>query len=190
MKVAVVSESLHDSNAIINLLNRHYSIEFSPVLETITGSSLDATSRTSKLLQKELRSEDYSFVLYIRDLDASRLHREKMLERIQWFRKLNKGNGRNGVFLLNIYELEALILADIDTFNKNYGTTINFTVNPMHQSNPKEFLKDETRKVKKQYAEGHCPDLFKKLDIDKLIACEDFYFKRFIDDIEARINPK
>lgn len=195
MRIAVISESIHDSNAIINLLNkRKYNAVFNSILKgLLPGSLLDSFNRVSDLLRKELSSdkelnaESYSFILYIRDLDASHRETNKVAQKNKWFEKLNRVNGNNGIFLLNIYELEALILADIDTFNSEYGTDINYAGNPMDCSDPKEFLQDETSRAKKRYEENHCPGLFKKLDIEKLISREGFYFKKFIKELEEKI---
>ena len=187
MKVAVFSESTNDSKAVISLLQqRNYTVQFKPILK-VKGDQIE-TLKAARALALELESGKYSFTIYIRDLDAPHTDAAKRTQRTEWFNNLNNTTGNKGVFLLNIYELEALILADIDTFNKDYGTSIKFISNPMHLANPKEFLQDKTYKAKKRYEENHCPDLFSRLDIHKLINRENFYFKDFIDKLEARIK--
>jgi hypothetical protein len=89
--------------------------------------------------------------------------------------------------LINIYELEALILADIATFNKFYGTSINYSKNVMHHKEPKEFLIQKTAKNKKTYSESHCPEIFRHLDIS-IIRQKCIYFREFYDDFKTRLQ--
>jgi hypothetical protein len=154
-------------------------------LKRVTGHQLDAINKIARLLKAEW-SERFDFVLYIRDLDDLETNREKILERENWFYHLEKNTNGKGLLLLNIYELEALILADIACFNKNYSTNILFKGDPMRKRMPKEFLQEKTYKRKKQYSETDCPVIFLELSIQKLIAnCK--YFHTFISEFEKRL---
>ena len=88
---------------------------------------------------------------------------------------------------MNIYELEAMILADIQTFNKIYSVKINFMANPMYKTEPKEFLIEKTSKANKQYSESHCPEIFKQLKFDVVIENCD-YFNVFYDAFLIRLG--
>jgi hypothetical protein len=105
--------------------------------------------------------------------------------RKNWFEKLNNEFG-NGIFLLNIYELEALMLADIQTFNLHYKSKINFNGNPMMQEKPKEFLMAKTEYCQKKYVVSHAPNVFEKLDFETVYKnCS--YFKAFIKEFEQLV---
>ena len=89
--------------------------------------------------------------------------------------------------MLNIYELEALIFADIETFNKLYSTSIKGNRDVSYIERPKEELKEKTRKLKKKYFESDCPKLFKELRID-IVSKNCAYFKTFLDDFSELID--
>lgn len=89
--------------------------------------------------------------------------------------------------LLNIWELEALIFADIDTFNKRYKVSHSFKGDPMRVKEPKEVLMRITKKGAKQYKESHCPEIFSSLDIERIKAnCK--YFHTFITEFESKLT--
>lgn len=90
---------------------------------------------------------------------------------------------------MNIYELEALILADIETFNKIYKVDIKIKGNVMYQKEPKEFLKLKTKGCRKKYFESDCPDLFKRLRFNKIGSnCK--YFSDFIAEFKKTAKLK
>jgi len=72
-----------------------------------------------------------------------------------------------GIYLLNIYEIEALILADIDTFNEIYQTKIKTIQNVMEVIEPKEYLKMRA----KNYVESQNPKIFELLQFEKVLNC-------------------
>jgi hypothetical protein len=146
-------------------------------------------SRTDKALKVEFEDYNPQFVLFIRDADALPSENVKINKVHEWFNKLNPIVNNRGILLINIYELEALILADIETFNRLYGTSIKFEKNCMHKREPKEFLIQKTWKNKKVYSESHCPEIFKFLRTDILISnCA--YFKAFCLNIDNILNIK
>ena len=144
-KVGLIGESPNDTQAILNLLRKKYQhkVHFVILLKRITGHQLD-TDKFVRLLKKEW-DESFDFIIYIRDLDDLETNKEKIEQRKNWFQNLEKCTIGKGIFLLNIYELEALILADIACFNKYYGTKIPFKGDPMLKKMPKEFLQEKTQ---------------------------------------------
>jgi hypothetical protein len=187
IRVGLVGEDPNDTSSIKNLLDKRYSkkVQFIQLFKGIKGDQL-GTLKLKKSLPIEFAGRGCKLVVFIRDLDALKSHVEKLNERIEWFESLNALINNNGVLLLNIWQLEALILGDIETFNKIYGVKYNFKGDPTYQRKPKVKLKEVTFYSKKQYKESGCPDLFKQLNIDiieKNCSC----FKDFIEEFDKKI---
>ena len=176
-KIGLVGEDPNDTTSIKNLLDGKHpkAFQYKQLLKNARGHQLN-NKRVDAALKIEFEEYNPHCVIFIRDSDSLPTEKEKIQEAINWFYKLNDTVNKQGIFLLNIYELEALILADISTFNKEYKTTIKFTGNVMYQKEPKEFLIHKTFKSKKTYTESHCPELFKKLSFDLLIANCKYFF--------------
>lgn len=188
--IALVGEDPNDTKAIKNLLSQKYSrdVKFYPIIRNKRGDQLN-NATTIKALEIELQLRKYDYVIFIRDLDGFETEKSKLENRLKWFNKLNQVCNKKGLLLLNIYELEALILADIEIFNKEYKVSISNVGNVMSKKEPKEFLILKTNKSKKKYAESHCPDLFKKLRVSQVaINCK--YFKDFIHALDLIIKKK
>jgi hypothetical protein len=186
--VGLVGEDPHDTTAVKNLLNKKYSgrVHFVTLAKNVTGSNLDS-NRIKKILQAEFDSKKHKFIVYIRDLDGFKSEENKISKMQSWFKALDKQLHGNGILLLNIWEIEALILADIAAFNKHYKTSLQFGANPMFKEKPKEFLMKHTYKGNKQYRESDCPELFKQLDFDKVVSkCA--FFKEFIEQFDEKLN--
>lgn len=184
-KIGIVGEDPNDTDAIKNLLQKKHAnaLHFKQLIKNKRGHQLD-NERTFHSLKIEYDDYKPHFVLFIRDADGIVTENNKIKKVVNWFTKLNPTVENKGILLINIYELEALILADISTFNRLYGTTIKFGGNVMYQTEPKELLIQKTSKNKKKYAESHCPDIFKELDFDSVINnC--MYFKTFYEDFKA-----
>lgn len=186
MKIGIIGEDPYDTTAVKNLLSRKYPYQFKPILRQIKGDQLDST-KTKRLLKIELKSDAYAVVIYTRDLDGLETETKKIQKISRWFEGLDALNKNTGILLLNIYELEALILADIETFNRLFGTRLNFTGNPMYKKEPKEYLKEKTRKCRRKFDVSENPEIFKSLRIEKLIRnCT--YFKDFIISFEKEVS--
>jgi hypothetical protein len=187
-KIALVAESKNDAQSFKNLFRRKYpGLEFIHIAKNRKGSQLD-----SDKLKKELKAEfsvgAFKYWIFIRDLDDLKTHTEKIKLKNKWFEELNKTTGNKGVFLLNIYELEALILADIHNFNRIFKIDLSFSKDPMRQPKPKEYLMQKTAKHHRKYKENDCPELFEKLDTSILIKrCG--YFKDFIATFDKKLKP-
>jgi len=145
------------------------------------------SAKTRKLLKIETKASKYPLIIFTRDLDGLDSEEAKKEKVSQWFSQLNAIAGDCGLLLLNIYELEALILADIETFNRLYGSAIPFSGNPMFKCKPKDFLRHSTKKAKKQFTVSDNPAIFKKLRFDVLMEkCP--YFNDFIASFDARLK--
>lgn len=184
MKIGLVGEAPNDTQAIWNLLAKKYNsseVEFCFLLNRIHGSQLD-NQKTKRLLRLEYEDKRPNIVVFIRDLDSVLPNDDKLQERKEYFASSNSVVDKKGLYLLNIYEIEALILADNNTFNKIYGCTLPYFDDPMKVSEPKEELKKHTAK----YNESDNPDIFKELNFDQ--ACRCVYFKEFVKKLDKELN--
>lgn len=91
-------------------------------------------------------------------------------------------------------ELEALILADIETFNEIYGIEKQYNKNPKFEDDPKSKLRTWTEKgkAKDQYDENHAEKIFKKLRFEVVYRKHfgDDSFQEFIDNFERTFKVK
>lgn len=149
LKVGLVGEDPHDTLSIKLLLLKSYNnVRFYQLGKGIKGYQLD-NPKTKRTIIVEKEDHKCNFIIYIRDLDGYCSEKTKVENKKKWFNELNKVTGNNNVLLLNIWELEALILADIETFNKHYHVESTFKSDPQLVKDPKEVLKHLTRKNKK-----------------------------------------
>lgn len=184
-KVGLIGEAPNDTDALINLLSPIYkeSVNFITLINDIHGSMLEY-QKTKHLLRKEYESHNPHAVIFIRDLDALESNTVEKDNRKKYFTDYNSVVDKRGIFLLNIYELEALILADIITFNEEYETSIVYDGDPMHQEQPKEFLINNSKHPKK-YIDSDNPSLFSRLNFERLKNCK--YFAEFLKDFDRII---
>ena len=191
MKIGLFGESPYDIDAIGNLLTDPYAGRFSFVklLRRITSEDLGSLGKMKRILKLEVSSRtDVSAVIVVLDLDSDAQDEEALREKKSWFGKLNNFFPQRGLLLLNIYELEALILADIETFNSLFKTSIQFKGDPMAQKDPKEFLEQKTRRSKRKFTVSENPEIFKHLNFEQVRQkCR--YFKEFIRDLESLDAP-
>lgn len=191
MKIGLVGEAPNDTRAIENLLSKKYKrINFITLLNNMKGSMLDST-KTLEFLKNEYLSNKPDLIIFIRDLDSvEKGGKLKIAERGKKFNTSNRAVEGIGILLLNIYELEALILADIDTFNNHYGCSIPKVEDPMKVPEPKELLINATRLgTKEQFNVSHNPELFGLLNFDTIKQnCK--YFSDFIKKFDEVIQQK
>lgn len=184
MKIGLVGEAPSDTLSIKNLLEKRYSamnIEFFSMLQIINGSSLDS-QKTKRFLRIEYEIQKPDIVIFIRDLDSILPNMDKLYDRKNYFTSSNSVVDKKGIPLLHIYEIEALILADIETFNLIYETHIPEFDNVMLVSEPKELLKMASKK----YSVSDNAEIFKQLNFEKLLKCK--YFERFIENFSKAIE--
>lgn len=187
IKVGLVGEDPNDTKSLKLLLSKKYDdrINFSPLLRGIKGHQLD-TSKVKNSVSVEMKKNKCDFTLFIRDLDGFASQMDLVSKKQAWFESLNKICGNKNIFLLNVWELEAMIFGDIESFNKRYGTSLKGNRNPMTISNPKEELMSATYKSRKRFEVSHCPEIFDNLNIDNVIKnCK--FFSEFITEFDARI---
>ena len=204
IKIGIIGEHpLNDSDAIKALLesSKRYEkldLNLRIILKRMRGGDLDGKNGTPskkaiKLLQQEFKDHHFDFIIYIRDLDGLPSEKKKIEQRKKWFQLFDKlGGNKNCIFLLAIYELEALILADIKSFNQIYKSNIKFTSHPMHKEEPKEFLKNATRKNNKPYKQSDCKELFGQLDFNQILEKHKGKnsFKAFILELDEKVGYK
>lgn len=182
MKIALVGEAPNDTLSIKYLLEKKYkNFNFFSMLKIINGSSLDS-QKTKRLLRIEFQIEKPDLVIFIRDLDSTLPNKSKLYERKNYFSSSLRVVNKKGIPLLNIYEIEALILTDVENFNSIYGTDLKEISNVMEIPEPKEYLKNTTKK----YSESQNSEIFKTIDFDKVLKC--VYFERFINNFEKKIR--
>lgn len=183
MRVGLVGEAPNDTSAIGDLISKRFSdFTFFPMLNRINGSSLDS-QKIKRFLRIEFEDKNPDVIIFIRDLDSILPNKEKLLERKKYFSESNSVVDNKGIFLLNIYEIEALILADINTFNNLFGTNINLNTDVMTIKEPKEFLKAFTNK----YNESKNVEIFNQLEFNIVYDnCQ--YFNQFIKKFENLIK--
>lgn len=184
IRVGLIGEDPNDTQSIKNLLSRKYGdLHFHPMLKGVKGHQLDHV-KTARAIAQEMKTAKCKLIIFIRDLDGAESQSHLVKIKKDWFKK----NAKNtDVLLLNIWELEALMFADIDTFNKEYGCNINFKGDPMRVDKPKEKLKEKTSKGKKKYHESHAPDVFNLLQINQLSKnCK--YFKDFLAEFTEKVS--
>jgi len=189
IKIGLVGENPSDTKAIENLLSQSQTqVTFVHLLGGIlTGSMLD-NEKMLKRLRREVEDQRPHIVLFIRDLDAlksSQNYKEKYQKRQEFYSKGKRMinfrkeiQEEDSLFLLNIYEIEALILADIETCNAHYKAEILVENDVMQIENPKEFLQKYCA-----YKEVDCPEIFGKLRLD-ILKENCTYFEEFMQKWE------
>ena len=187
MKIGLIGEAPNDTRAIQKLLSRKYhQLEFVTLLNRINGSRLDNHKLISRVLRLEYEIQNPDIILFIRDLDALEGNNYAKRKRKETFSYCNRIVDKKGLHLLNIYELEALILADIVVFNRLYSCRLAAFNDPMAIEKPKEVLIEASRY---QYEESHSPEIFALLDFETLMAnCR--YFKLFVQRFEKLVSSQ
>ncbi len=188
-KVGLACENPNDTGAVMNLLSqKHKDVQFVPLVRRFEGHQMD-TPKFRNALALEFKDKKLRHALVVRDLDDFESNKRKVKAKREWFNELDNSISNRAIFLLNIWELEALVLADIKTFNRIYGVTYSFTGNPMLVKDPKGELERITRRKRKEYSVNDTPDLFKKLNFNTVKAkCK--YFAEFIVKFETFISQK
>ena len=183
LRIGLVGENANDTKAIRLLLERMIDVpcEFRQLFRNATGSLLDQAGGATRLRRDyELFQPD--LVVFIRDLDALEDDKEALRKRQDFFRRRNRTVDRKGIFMLHIWEIEALILADVEYFNEKFETNLPQVGDVMRIVCPKEYLQTVAR-----YRESHCPELLGKADLEKMsLHCR--YFQRFGDRLQERLQ--
>jgi hypothetical protein len=190
MRIGVIAENPNDFVAVARFLKQKYSdYQFFQLIKRFTGSQLDDKSSNHILhvLINEIQLEQPDFLLYIRDLDAIMAGdeaSEKAKNMKERFKKFAKQKPEKSIFMLNIYELEALILADFETFKTYYkNTNWHFDAkNAADTSDPKGVLQTFTT-----YNEGNARDIFPLLNMQTVIE-NHRYFAVFAAEFDKMLH--
>lgn len=182
-KIGLVGEAPNDTDSIQLLLEKKYiGIDFFSMLKRIRGSQLD-DQKTKRLLRLEYEYESPDCVVFIRDLDGLKSDRDKLAQRKEYFANFRTVVDGKALYLLHIWEIEALILADIETFNEMFKCKGEVVKNPTMIKEPKELLKEIS---KGKYKETDNSKIFEKIRFDKTLRCD--YFAEFIAKFEKIIQ--
>lgn len=191
MKIGLIGESPNDTLAFINLFQRKYSdfIEYKVFIQDYKGGNLDNIKPGSVMLNQlryEYSCERPDFVVYIRDSDALENDPE-FADRLKSIYTLGDSVGQNVTYLICIFEMETLLLADTDCINNYYNTTFSYPAttedpaDPMLKREPKELLIADCG-----YKVNDCPALFSTIDFNKLLQVR--FFSEFVTQFENRIK--
>ena len=137
-------------------------------------------------LRREFELEELDYVLYIRDLDAPIEDREKVKFRKKRFNRFARVVDNQAIFMLNIYELEALILANFETYKSHIGNMeLVFDEKTAHT------IPEPDKKLNEfsNYSKSDVKDIFPKLNFDVLLE-NHLYFKRFVVEFCKMIENK
>jgi hypothetical protein len=192
IKIGVLGEHpSNDSEALCHLLRpfANNNVQFTVILKKLRGSQFDNEQMFLKALKSEFLGEDLHYIVLIRDLDGLLSENSKIKMRDTWFNNANKFIENKGIFFLAIAEMEALILADIETFNRMYSLNIKPIGNPMTTLKPKEDLQRFSDKSKRgRYTENHAPDIFKSLNFKTIYKNHkgDRSFQTFADELKEK----
>jgi hypothetical protein len=184
MKIGLVGESPHDTASVKNLLERVYKeVEFVNLIEDIRGSQLDQMQPTKRILRIEYQDHKPDLVIFIRDLDGLITDREKLAKRFEYFREFRSVVDKKAIYMLNIFEIEALILCDLNAFQEHYSCQCTCNEDPHSVENPKEYL----RLLNKHYREVDNADIFAKIEHSELLV-KSRYYKQFVDRLDKAVS--
>lgn len=186
--VGLIGEDPNDTEAIKFLLQQKIctGVSYQHLMKNVRGHQLD-NERTRISLKIECERKKPEILIFIRDVDGICTQKDKINKCEVWHKNLSKELGIKNILLLNIYELEALIFADISAFNSIYKTSIKGNRNVTYIKEPKEELIRATRKLQKKYSESDCPQLFKAMNIENVLNnCA--YFRHFFDSYVAALS--
>ena len=190
IKIGVIGENKNDVAAVSELLKLKFPNQFyfQQLLPNINGSNLDDKNDNHLVikLRREFELEELDYLLYIRDLDAPIEDREKVKFRKKRFNRFAKVVDKKAIFMLNIYELEALILADFETYKSHIGNT-----ELVFDSKTAHTIPEPDKKLNEfsNYSKSDVKDIFPKLNFDVLLE-NHFYFKRFVVEFCKMIENK
>jgi hypothetical protein len=192
LRIGLIGESPNDTNAFVNLFSRQYGgrCEYIPLTTNFRGGELDNIKEGSVVLEQlrfEYNFEKPDFVVLIRDSDVLEVEVEKLNDRFTRMYALGNAVTQNAVYLLCIFEIETLLLADLDPINKKFGVSLVYPssvtdpADPMLKADPKGYLKSLCG-----YEQSDCPDLFRTIDFDKIKSVR--FFSEFVKLFDNRIK--
>ncbi len=175
-KVGIIGEHpQNDAEAMIALLERYKqdNVCFELIdVKNFRGSAM-LNHTFAGVLASQIYGEDFDHLIVLCDLDFKKdkhkRENDKIKDRDKWFIKVNKAINGIGVFFLIIYELEALMLCDLDTLCQFFQREFAFDGKPIEEKDPKGILQSATQKTNvKKYEERDAKAIFKKLNFEKI----------------------
>ncbi len=190
-KIGVIGEHPNnDAAAIIALLEQYVCSEYELVVfptKLLRGGMLDSIKLLQNQLLFELSREKYECLILIRDLDDLASAKAKIKEKEKWFQKVNKMTGGINFFFLIIYELESLMLCDLDALNSYFQTPIYISKAPMLVKTPKEELTLQTKNsAMNPYNPSDSVAILRKLDFQQLYQNHigEHSFQTFVEELK------
>ena len=187
VRVGLLGESPNDTAALKVLLEQRYAgrIQVFPLLKNLKGDKVGGL-KALRMLPTQYQEQKPDIVVFTRDLDSLASDVTQRQRRQQEFNDINKCVAGKGIFLLHIYEFEALIMAHIGPFNAHYRCACKPQGDPMRIADPKGKLQVASRKGKGEYSENDCAEVCAKLDYAELVKnCG--YFQEFDEAFAARL---
>lgn len=175
--IGLVGEAPTDTDAIKNILKQKYpegDFSYVTLLNNINGSQLDSP-KTKRFLRVEYESLNPNVIVFIRDLDSLYSNKGQLAIRKAYFSSNNSVVDHKGIYLLHVYEMEAMLLADIDYLNSYFDVKLSEVENVMNISEPKEYLLSNI----KNYCISMNADILDGMDFNTVVA-QCHYFKIFI----------
>ena len=190
VRVGLLGESPNDTAALKVLLQQKYAgrIHVFPLLKNLPADKVSGL-KAQRMLPKACVEERPDVVVFTRDLDALASDTAQRQKRQKEFDDINQCVDGKGVFLLHIYEFEAIIMAHIGPFNALYKCACKPQADPMRIVDPKGELQRASRKGKRgEYSENDCESICAHLDYAEVVKnCG--YFREFDAAFAARL-PK
>ncbi len=190
IRIGLIGEDPTDTSAIRNLLQPALGrkAQLVPVLKNVKGDQLEANEKFARMLAAELKTDRKDIYVFIRDADAIATEGDRKRRR-DWYSRHAQNIRQPHLLLLIIFELEALIFADIETFNRLYGTDIKVGRDVTMIKEPKEELKRLTPAPNrnKKFEESHCPQIFSELNL-ATVQNRCAYFKAFVVELNELIT--
>jgi hypothetical protein len=183
----------NDSQALIALLDKFVCDDWELKvcdLKGLRGARLDNFRDFQALLQIEKLEESYERFIIIRDLDGLEKDKTKIKQKESWFKKVKQIINDESYFFLVIYELETLMLCDLDTINRFFGTNITLDKGPMKILSPKEaiLMRGTEKSVKGKYDPSFSEAIFQKISFEKIYQNHtgERSFQSFADQLKAQ----
>ncbi len=172
VRVGLLGESPNDTAALRVLLQKKYGgrIQMFPLLKNLKADKISGL-KALRMLPDAYADERLDMAVFTRDLDALASDVTQQKKRQKEFDDINACIDSNGVFLLHIYEFEALIMAHIEPFNDMFKCACRPQADPMRIMDPKGKLQEASRKGKRgiEYSENDCEAVCAKLDYAELV---------------------
>ena len=190
LKIAILGEHPdNDAEAFRTLLEKrpYPNAQFDIPIRNLRGGQFDVPTAVVRQIKNVKREQSFDKFIIIRDLDGILSESHKVKNRDDWFKKVNQGIDGSGIFYLAIAETEALLLSDIQTINKKYGTQLTQYPNPINIADPKKELQSKTEKSKNRYEPNHCGDIMQEITFQKVFDNHkgERSFQAFIKELDG-----